>query len=142
MAHSFGIVVHGFDDSVIDSKIKVSEDSFLMTSEHPGKVPEGCEAALSRPPEPAFHVRCGPGVALVVPPSSEHLLAQVCSYDREGACEEMRTGTRLILCEATRVFQPEVHGSFQGFTARLGQGLGLHGAHLVNGLHEMERYQA
>jgi hypothetical protein len=49
MADSFGVVVHGFNDAVINSKIKVSEDSFLMASEHPGKLSEGFETAI-RPP--------------------------------------------------------------------------------------------
>ena len=39
----------------------------------------------SSQPEPTVHVRCGPGVAFVVPQSSEHLFKQVCSYDCNGA---------------------------------------------------------
>ena len=70
-------------------------------------------------PEPTVHVRCGPGVAFVALPTSEHHLNQVFSYDREGACEEVETGTRVVLDEIPRVSQPDLRGSFQGLTAPL-----------------------
>ena len=38
---SFAIAGHGYNDAIIDSKIEIGEDSFLMTSEHPGKLSEG-----------------------------------------------------------------------------------------------------
>jgi len=137
MANSFSIVVHGFNDAVIDSKIKVSEDSFLMTSEHPGKLSEGFKAAVGSPPEPALQILGGPGLALIVPQSSEQLLEQVCPDDLKAALEELRERDLLVLSKVPGVFQPEVLGPFQDFTACLGQGPGLHFSDRVNGLHEM-----
>jgi len=76
MDKSFGVIVHGFKDAVIDSKIEIGEDSLLMTSEHPGKLSEGFEATMGSPPvcvqrtsrpEPALQVLCRPGFALIVP---------------------------------------------------------------------------
>jgi len=137
LATSAGVGVYGFDDSGVDSKFNVSEDYSFMTFEHTDNVKEGCEAALSRPPGPAGHVCCGLGVILAVPPSSDHLVEQVCSYDREGDREEIGTDNLVVLCEVPRDFQPGLSGSFQDFTAPLGQGLGFYFAHHVNGLHEM-----
>jgi hypothetical protein len=137
MANSFGVVVYGFNDAVINSKIKIGEDSFFMTSEHPGKLSEGFEAAMGSPPEPTLQILCRPGFALVVPQSSEQLFEQVCPDDLEAALEELRERDLLVLGKVPGVFQPDVFGPFEGFTARLGQCLGLHFAHLVNSLHEM-----
>lgn len=105
MADSFGIVVHGFNDALIDSKIKVSKDSFLMTSEHPGKLSEGFEAATGCPPVcvqrtgrpgPALQILCCPGFALIVPQSSEQLFQQVCPDDLKAALLEHRKGDLLV----------------------------------------------
>jgi hypothetical protein len=137
MADSFGVVVHGFNDAIIDSKIKVSEDSLLMTSEHPGKLSEGFKAAMGSPPEPALQILCCPGFALIVPQSSEQLFEQVRPDDLEAALQELRKRDFLVLGKVPGVFQPDVFGPFEGFTARLGQGLGLHFSHRVNSLHEM-----
>jgi hypothetical protein len=63
MANSFGIVVHGFNDAVINSQIEIGEDSFLMASEHPGKLSKGFEATMGCPPEPALQILCCPGFA-------------------------------------------------------------------------------
>jgi len=89
------------------------------------------------PPEPALQILRCPGFALIVPQSSEQLLEQVCSYDLEAALQELRERDCLALGKVPWVFQPEVFGPFEGFTARLGQGIGLHFSDRVNGLHEM-----
>jgi len=137
MTNSFGIVVHGFNDSVINSKIEIGEDSFLMTSEHPGKISEGFEATMSCPPEPTLQILCCPGFSRIIPQSSEHLFEEVCPDDLEAAFKKLRKRDLLVLCKVPGIFQPDVFGPFEGFTAHLGQGLGLHFAHLVNSLHEM-----
>lgn len=113
MAHSVGVVVDGYDDSVTEAMITGSEDSFPMTFEHPGTVPEWCESAMSRPPEPTVYLRCRPGFALVVLPSSDHLIVQACSYDLDVAIEERGKGTLLVLSDVPRGVQPEVRGSFR-----------------------------
>jgi len=108
-----------------------------MTSEHPGKLSEGFKAAMGSPPEPALQILFRPGFALIVPQSSEQLLEQVCPDDLEAALQEPRKRNLLVLGKVPRVFQPEVFGPFEGFTARLGQCLDLHLSDRVNSLHEM-----
>jgi hypothetical protein len=137
MADCFSIIVHGFDDSVIDSKIEIGEDSFLMPSEHPGEISEGFEAAMGCPPEPTLEVFCCPRPASVIPQPPEHLFEEIGPDDLEIEFEQVRESDLLVLSKVPGILQPQVFGPFELFTARLGQCLGLHFAHLVNRLHEM-----
>ena len=54
VADGLGVIVHGLDRAVIDSEIEVGKDSYLMSPEHPGEVPEGFDATVGGPPEPTF----------------------------------------------------------------------------------------
>jgi len=60
MVDRLGVVIHGFDNAVVDSNIKVGEDPFFMTYEHPSKISEGLESTVSGPPEPSLQVLGSP----------------------------------------------------------------------------------
>ncbi len=72
MADNFGIVTHGFNETVVDSEIEVDEDSLFMAFEHPGEIPERLYSAVSCPPEPPFQILGNRASAFVVPELSEH----------------------------------------------------------------------
>lgn len=85
MANSFGVVIHAFNDPVINSKIEIGEDSFFIASEHPDKISEGFEATMGCRPKPALQIPCRPGFSCIIPQSSEHLFEEVFPDDLEAA---------------------------------------------------------
>ena len=78
MADSFGIVIHGFNETVVDPEIEVGEDSLFMASEHPGEISKRLHSAVSCPPEPPFQILGSPAPSLVVPELSEQFFQEVC----------------------------------------------------------------
>ena len=57
----------GFDQSVIDFEFEIIQDALLMSSKHPGEIPQWFEPAVCGPPEPPFQVFGGPSFAFVSP---------------------------------------------------------------------------
>jgi len=82
MTDYLGIIIHGFHNAVIDTNIKISEDSFFMASEHPSKISEGLESTMSGPPvcvhrtgrpKPSLQVFGSPTSSLIVPNIADHM---------------------------------------------------------------------
>jgi len=68
MADCHSSIVHGFNDGIVDPKIKIIEDSLFMPSQHPGKVSQGSDPTVSCPPEPAFEILgCSASPFVVLP---------------------------------------------------------------------------
>ena len=80
MADSFGIVIHGFNETVVDPEIKIGKDSLLMSSNHPSKIPERFDSAVSCPQEPAFQTLGSPASTFLVPELSKQFFGQI-SFD-------------------------------------------------------------
>ena len=137
MADRLGVVIHGFDNAVVDSNIKVGEDPFFMTSEHPGKISEGLESTMSGPPEPSLQVLGSPASSLVAPKSPEQLFEEVSPYNLEIAFKQIRESELLVVCKIPGVFQPDILCSFKGTGSGLSQRIGLHFANFINGFDEM-----
>jgi hypothetical protein len=135
VADGLGVIVHGFYRAVVDLEIKIGEDSLLMTSQHPGKIPERFNPAVGCPPEPAFEVFGRPSLALVVPELSEELLEQIRLDRGEVHRDELCQGEFLLVREIPGVFQPDVAGSLEHRRGSLG--FSLHPSDLVNGLQQV-----
>jgi hypothetical protein len=137
MADSFSIIVHGFNEAIVDSEVKVSKDSLFMSSEHPSEISQGFDSAVSSPPEPAFQILGCPSSTLVVPEFSEQLFEQVSFDNSQIHLEQLCQRKLLLVCEVPRVLQPDVACTFEDFVVYLGQGFGFHFSDLIDCLHQM-----
>ena len=144
MTDYLGIIIHGFHNAVIDTNIKISEDSFFMASEHPSRIPQGLQPAVSGPPaclvgrqEPPFEIFLCPGLGFVFPKFAEQFLEQIGPCDLQIGLEQMGKRNLLLGGQFPGIFQPYVFGPFQHITAYLSQCLGFHLPYFVNGIHKV-----
>src|SRR4030067_964509 len=113
MTDSLGIIVHRFNDTVINPHVKVGEDTFFMTSEHPRKLSQRFQTTMSCPPEPPLQIFCCPSSIRVIPELPKQFFEKVSSHNFQLLLQQVLKTDLLLLGQIPGVFQPKVTGSLQ-----------------------------
>ena len=87
MTDGLGVVVHGFDQSVVYPEVEIGQDAFFMASEHPGEVAQWFDSAVGCPPEPPFEILGCPALASVLPQFPKEFFEQISFDDLEVALQ-------------------------------------------------------